>query len=151
MEIVFDPNLAYELYAQKLTYQQIGDTFGISRLSAYKRVMKYAKRRGLPYPLPRSNRNGQYMYDLYKNGMTVIDIHKLLGVSKVKVYRRIRAFCVEHNILDPFLHYKDMYAYELRMQGLTYKKIAETLKYASRGNSHRAVVTYAKKNNLPLD
>lgn len=140
----------YELYAQKLSYKEISETFQITQKSVYKRLQSYAKRNNLPYPLPRANRNGQYMYDLYKNGMSVIDIHKLIGVSKEKVYRRVRAFCLEFNIEDPFLHYKNIYAYELRVQGLTYRAIAERLKYKNKSNAYRAVRTYAKKHNLPI-
>jgi len=146
-----DQQQAYELYAQRLTYKEIAEAMNMTVAQVQRRVIKYSKKTSSPYPLPRRNMTGQYMYDLYLNGVSVRDIAVLLGVHKDKVYLRIRAYCGASGLRYPFRDYRGEDAYYLKVdQGLSYQKVAELVGFADRSICYRAVRRFVERSGLQM-
>jgi transposase-like protein len=142
---------AYSLYVQKCTYKEISQALGITEAQAWRRVLKYARRTKNPYPLPRRNQTGQYMYDLYLNGVSMDDIALLLGVKLIKVYRRMKAYCEAAGKRYPLHDYRGEDAYYLmRDHGMSYQVAAQCVGFTDRSNCYRSVKAFAQKNGLKM-
>ena len=137
---------AYSLYSQGMTYREIGRALGISSRQATYQARKYARITSSPFPLPRRRRNGEYLHALYKNGMSVKDIGKLMSLHKDKVYFRIRRFCEDRGLPEPFKHDQGDFALRLRMTTeMTYDQIAKIAGYSDRISCYRGVQRALKR------
>lgn len=131
---------AYSLYAQGMTYREIAYALGIKKEQVKYNVVKYARKTCSPYPLPARRYNGEYLHALYTNGMSVKDISLLMGLHKDKVYLRVKRFCADRGLPEPFVDRRAEFALSLKEKhGYSYEKIAKMAGYTDRSNCYRAV------------
>ena len=138
---------AYNLYSQGMTYREISLALGVSKTQARYYSMKYARVTSSPYPLPRRRRNGEYLHALYMNGMSVRDIAKLVSIHKDKAYLRIRRFCEDRGLPNPFNYDKGDFALRLRnTTDMTYAQIAKIAGYSDRISCYKGVQRAIKRS-----
>ena len=137
---------AYSLYSQGMTYKEISQALGIKKDQVKYRVVKYARMTGSAYPLPKRKHNGDYLYALYKNGMSVKDISALMSLHKDKVYLRVKKFCESQGIPNPFVDRRPAFAYKLREERrLSYLIIAKIAGFSDKSSCYRAIKRYEAK------
>jgi len=131
---------AYSLYSQGMTYREIAYALGIKKERVKYQVVKYARKTSSPYPLTARKYNGDYLHALFLNGMSVRDISQLMGLHKDKVYYRVRRYCEDKSLPNPFIDKRAEFAYRLREEkGWSYEKIAKIAGFTDRSNCYRAV------------
>ena len=138
---------AYNLYSQGMSYREIGRALGVTKVQAKYYTVKYARITASPYPLPRRRRNGEYLHALFQNGMSVRDISKLMCLHKDKVYLRIRLFCEDRGLPNPFIkNNRGLFALTLReTTDMTYEEIAKRAGYSDRVSCYKGVQRALKK------
>jgi transposase len=140
--------LAYSLYAQGLSLREISQALEIRKGQASYHIKKYARDACAPYPLPRKSYNGEYLFNLYQNGMSTRAISQLVGVHKDKVYSRIRGYAQSRGFADPFQNLKAKKALELReTTDLTYAEIAVKTGYSDRVACYKGVQREKKRRD----
>ena len=107
---------------------------------------KWAVRNKLLYP-PRVIPD-RYAYDLYCSGMSVKDIARLLGISTNGVYQRYYIAINKLNL--PPKKTKQEIAYELKCKGWSYRQIADFYYKGEKRNAFRAVMNFARKEDLDI-
>lgn len=131
---------AYSLYAQGLTFREISEALQIRRNQVAYQLLKYARESSSPYPLPRKKHNGEYLYNLYKNGMPAKAIGKLVGIHKDKVYLRVKAFAKAQGFPNPFVDIRPQKALEMRQTtNMSYSEIAKRTGFCDKSACYRAV------------
>jgi transposase len=139
---------AYSLYAQGMTYREIAYALGIKKSQVARNITRYARKTSAPYPLPSRRYNGEYLHALYKNGMSVRDISMLMSLHKDKVYLRIKRFCADRNLPEPFVDRRAELALSLREKhGLTYEEVAKMAGFADRATCYRAIKRHLLKKD----
>ena len=93
---------AYSLYSQGMTYREIAYALGIKKKSEVSGCQVREKDE-FPYPLTARKYNGDYLHALFLNGMSVRDISQLMGLHKDKVYYRVRRYCEDKSLPNPFI------------------------------------------------
>lgn len=137
---------AYSLYSQGMTYREVSHALGIKKDQVKYRVVKYARLTGSPYPLPKRKHNGDYLYALYKNGMSVKDISSLMSLHKDKVYLRVKKYCESQGLPNPFVDRRPAFAYKLRTeQRLSYLIIAKIAGFSDKSSCYRAIKRHEAK------
>lgn len=141
---------AYNLYSQGMTYREIGKALGVTKVQAKYYTVKYARITASSYPLPRRRRNGEYLHALFQNGMSVRDISKLMGIHRDKVYLRVKLFCEDRNLPNPFVkNNKGLFALSLReTTEMTYEEIAKIAGYSDRISCYKGVQRALKKRQF---
>ena len=130
---------AYEMYAQGITYPMISDYIGEKESTIRYHIKRYAYQNQLIYP--RLKPKYELAFNLHYNGMSVYDISLYMGVCTQTARNYIDLYSARNGIFKQ-PHNKAQVAFNLRVQGLTYAKIAKVLGYHGRSNCYRAIKNY---------
>ena len=137
---------AYSLYSQGMTYREIAYALGIKKERVKYQVVKHARKTSSPYPLLSRKYNGDYLHALFMNGMSVRDISQLMGLHRDKVYYRIKRYCEDKNLANPFIDRRAEFAFRLRKEKRwSYEKVAKVAGFTDRSNCFRAVKRHKER------
>ena len=130
---------AYSLYSQGMTYREIACAQGIKKEKSEVSGCQVREKDEFPI-FDRFKVRTNYLHALFLNGMSVRDISQLMGLHKDKVCYRVRRYCEDKSLPNPFIDKRAEFAYRLREEkGWSYEKIAKIAGFTDRSNCYRAV------------